>query len=418
MALICCLANGIYGQGSKSNVLLHESFGAVTDSIFEKLVKIRRTFHEKPELAGKEAHTREIVKKYLLDIGLEVETDLYGYSVVGILKGAEKGKRIAWRADMDALPADLPDPVAFKSTVKGVQHGCGHDIHMAIALGIAEVLAKNRQSLQGTVYFIFQPEEETFTGAKKMVENGLITRYKPDEIYGLHVTAMPVGQIIVKQNEMFAYQKGIRIKLQNTLSKEAINELITKIRTALARTKTGAKPWEIQRMVDEQDGLTKPNTIFGDYLVMGDIRNYVKQDTLMLETELYETDKRKLNHIIPIIKKVIADNNHTAALLSVSFIKENPTVVNDKRLTNSAVKILEQVYGKGTVMNSYGQVPYFNDDFAYFQQQIPGIYFFLGGSNMEKGIIAMNHAPNFQVDEACIGTGVNMFASLIAERLK
>ena len=247
---------------------------------------------------------------------------------------------------------------------------------------------------------------------------GLITKFKLEEIYGLHLTALPVGQIMVKENEMFAYQKGIRIQLTNSLSKEEVKELSTKIRTSLVRTNNGSKPWEIQSIIDSKIGLANPSTIFKDYLVMDEnFRSYSKNDTLFLEAELYETDAMKLKNIIPKIKQVISDQNYASQLLSVSYIKENPTVLNDPKLTNIAIKTFEKIYGKGYVTIDYGQVPYFNDDFAYFQQKIPGVYFFLGGSNFEKGIIAMNHAPNFKVDEECIRTGVKSFSSLIIERL-
>lgn len=180
--LVGCPPQIINGQ-QKDAVSAHQYIKAETDKIFEKLVQVRRDFHKNPELAGKEKQTQEALKKYLLDLGLQVKTDSYGYGITGILKGDKKGKRIAWRADMDALPNDFPDKTDFKSTVKGVQHGCGHDVHMAIALGIAEVLAKNKKALHGTVYFIFQPEEETFIGAKSMIEKGLLSQINPDEIY-------------------------------------------------------------------------------------------------------------------------------------------------------------------------------------------------------------------------------------------
>lgn len=152
-SMFLCSQNIIYGQQKKSEIRIHESIKLETDKVFDKLVQVRRHFHENPELAGKEKITQEVIKKYLLDLGIHVETNIYGYAVVGILKGDKKGKKIAWRADMDALPNDFPDKVDFKSKVKGVQHGCGHDVHMAIALGIAEVLSKNKKSLHGTVYF-------------------------------------------------------------------------------------------------------------------------------------------------------------------------------------------------------------------------------------------------------------------------
>ena len=411
--------SSIVAQNNKSKIETQKSIQLETDKIFEKLVQIRRDFHENPELAGKEKRTQEIIKKQLIDLGLKVETDIYGYGVVGILEGAKKGKRIAWRADMDALPNDFPDKSSFKFKTKGVQHGCGHDVHMTIALGIAEVLVKNKKSLHGTVYFIFQPEEETFIGAKKMVENEIFSKFKIDEIFALHVTALPTGQIMVKPNEMFAYQKEIGIQFKTALSNEEVKDLSAKIRKSLVRTINDSKPWEIQSILDPKIGLTNPNTIFKDYLISEEnFRSYSKNDTFRVNAEIYETDATRLKNIIPTVEKVITDNNYGSKLLSVSFIKENPTVLNHPNLTKTSINILDKIFGKGFVVPDYGQVPYFNDDFAYFQQKIPGVYFLLGGSNFQKGIIAMNHAPNFEVDEECIRTGVRTFSSLLFERGK
>jgi metal-dependent amidase/aminoacylase/carboxypeptidase family protein len=355
----------------------------------------------------------------LLNLGLEVKTDIYGYSIVGILKGSKKGKSIAWRADMDALPNDFPDNVDFKSIIKGVQHGCGHDVHMAIALGIAEVLAKNKKELKGTVYFIFQPQEEPFTGAKGMVDNKLFSKINPSEIYGLHITPGPVGQIMVKANEMYAYQKGIRLEFKNSVTKEMMAELYQKLRSTMTRTINNSKPWEIQHALDPKDGLASPHTIFKDYFIMDEhFINYSKNDTLVLEADVYETDKNKLKDIIPAIKKVIESEGLSAQLVSVTFFKENPTINNDPKLTNSASNTLNKMYGQGTVTVDYGQIPFSNDDFSYFQQKIQGVYFYLGGSNFEKGMIAMNHAPDFMVDEECIRVGIKCFSSLLYERLK
>jgi len=392
-----------YSQ-NKKEALTRELVSAETDRIYDKLVKIRRDIYANPELAGNEKRTQEIIKKYLLDLGIEVKTDTYGHSIIGILNREKKGKKIAWRAEMDALPNG--------------QHGCGHDVHMAIGLGIAEILAKNKESINGTVYFIFQPEEETFVGAKKMIEQGLFSIINPDEIYSLHVTALPVGQIMVKPNEMFAYQKRIRIKLKNELSKEEVKGLTRKMYSSLSRSQLNSKPWEIQHMSDPKIGLMNPNTIFKDYMIVDDKFNiYSEKDELFLETYLYETNQSNLQKIIPKIEQLIGEERYKDKLLSVSFIQENPTVVNDEKLTKSAIKTLNGIYGSNLVVPDYGQAPYFNDDFAYFQQKVPGVYFFLGGSNIEKGIVAMNHTPNFNVDEESIKIGVRSFSSLIMERL-
>ncbi|MCC9066418.1 M20 metallopeptidase family protein [Flavobacterium piscisymbiosum] len=396
----------------------HKRISADTDKIYDKLVELRRDFHENPELAGNEKRTQEIVKQYLLDLGIEVVMEVHGYSIVGILKGDKKGKSIAWRADMDALPNDFPDKVDFKSKIKGIQHGCGHDVHLAIALGIAEVLSKNKQSIKGTIYFIFQSEEETFAGAKGMIDKGLFSKINPEEIYGLHISALPVGEIMVKPNEMFAYQKRIRIKLKDELSKDETKALTAKIQSLLSRVQTCTKPWEIQSIVDPEIGLINQNTIFKDYLfVDGQFNVYSKNGELFLEAYLYETNKSNLPKIIPQIEELLAKEKYTQKVISVSFVQENPTVINDENLTKKAIKSLNKIYGNNLVVNDFGQIPYFNDDFAYFQQKIPGVYFLLGGSNSEKGIVAMNHAPNFTVDEESIKIGVRSFSSLIIERL-
>ncbi|MCT4012452.1 amidohydrolase [Elizabethkingia anophelis] len=413
------LACSVGTQQNSEATSVHQSIQSETDKVFNKLVEIRRDLHENPELAGHEVRTQKVLEKYLINLGLEVQKDLYGHSLIGILQGGKKGKKIAWRADMDALPGNNADKVSFKSKNKDIWHGCGHDVHMAIGLGIAEVLSKYKKELKGTVYFIFQPEEETFVGAKKMIDNGLFSKISPDEIYGLHVTALPVGQIMTKPEEVFAYQKRVKIELKNTLSDKEVKELSKKISASLSRNENNSKPWEIQYITDPKIGLMNPNTIFKNYRIIDE--NFLSgsdDKSFSMKAYIYETNADKLKEIIPQIKQVLETNGYKDQLLSVSYIQENPTVFNDKNLTNLATETLEKIYGKMVMVKDYGQVPYFNDDFAFFQQKKQGVYFLLGGSNFKKGIIAMNHTPDFEVDEESIRNGVKSFSSLIYERLK
>ena len=413
------LACSVSAQQNSEATSVHQSIQSETDKVFNKLVEIRRDLHENPELAGHEVRTQKVLEKYLINLGLEVQKDLYGHSLIGILQGGKKGKKIAWRADMDALPGNNADKVSFKSKNKDIWHGCGHDVHMAIGLGIAEVLSKYKKQLKGTVYFIFQPEEETFVGAKKMIDNGLFSKISPDEIYGLHVTALPVGQIMTKPEEVFAYQKRVKIELKNTLSDKEVKELSKKISASLSRNENNSKPWEIQYITDPKIGLMNPNTIFKNYRIIDE--NFLSgsdDKSFSMKAYIYETNADRLKEIIPQIKQVLETNGYKDQLLSVSYIQENPTVFNDKNLTNLATETLEKIYGKMVMVKDYGQVPYFNDDFAFFQQKKQGVYFLLGGSNFKKGIIAMNHTPDFEVDEESIRNGVKSFSSLIYERLK
>ena len=396
---------------------IHPKIEKDTEEIFDRLVELRRDFHRHPELAGNEIRTSKIIAEYLSDLGLEVKTGIAGNGVIGILRGNGNGKNIAWRADMDALPNDFPDDVSYKSTVEGIQHGCGHDVHMAIGLGIAEVLAKNKDSIQGTVYFIFQPEEETFVGAKNMVGSSEFSNIDLDEIYSLHVTALPVGQIMVKPKELYAYQKRVQISFSDTFTEDDAKKLYDTIRREILRKKGGANPWEIPKAFDSIGGLRNPNTAFRDYLFLED--SFVieeENNQLHIKAYLYETDKDNLPNILPKIEQLISSSEFKEEFIAISYIQENPTVLNDEELTDQAINILNDIYGYETVVIDYGQIPYFNDDFFYFQQKIPGVYFLFGGSNVEKGIMAMNHAPNFRVDEECIKIGVESFSSLILER--
>jgi metal-dependent amidase/aminoacylase/carboxypeptidase family protein len=405
-------------QNNKIVPPVHQSIQVSANQMADQLVQIRRTLHQHPELAGKEKQTQAFLQKHLVNLGLEVITQTNGYGIIGVLKTGKKGKKIAWRADMDALPNDFPDPVDFKSTQAGVQHGCGHDIHMTIALGMAQVLAKNMEQLSGTFYFIFQTEEETFVGAKKLLDNQ-IAQLHLDEIYGLHVTAMSAGQIMVKPNEIFAYQKRVQLRFNKTLDKEAIQEISQLLDAGLSRSMTNSKPWEMQQILDPKIGLSNDKTIFQDYCFLNQPYSaYTEKEEQILATDLYETNAQKIPLIIPQIKKILAASKYGSNLSAVSFIQENITVNNDPKLTGLAIQTLDQIYGKDFVVKAYGQVPFFNDDFAFYQQKIPGVYFLFGGSNFEKGWIAMNHAPNFIVDESCLLSGVKYFSSLLVERAK
>jgi len=397
---------------------IHQEIEKQTDEIFERLVVIRRAFHEYPELAGNEKRTSKIISNYLLNLGLEVKTGVAGNGVIGILKGNKKGKNIGWRADMDAIPSNHPDEVSYKSKINGVQHGCGHDVHMAIGLGIAEVLSKNKESLNGTVYFIFQPEEETFVGAKKMISDNVFSQLNIDEIYSLHVTALPMGQIMVKPDEIYAYQKQIQITFNNDVTKDDAKTLYKSIRNQVFRKKDQVDIWDFPKVFDSINTLTNPNTIFNDYLFLEE--NFVMEqdsDQLRIKSFLYETNKSDIPKILPNIGQIINNSELNDHFISTSYIQENPTVLNHKGLTAKAINSINKIYGLGTVSKSYGQLPYFNDDFFHFQQKIPGVYFLLGGSNSDKGFVAMNHAPNFRVDEECIKIAVQTFSSLIFERI-
>ncbi len=379
------------------------------------LVHLKRDLHQHPELSGKEKRTSKIVQDYLLDLGLEVRTDFGGYSVVGILKGSKEGKKIAWRADMDAaLHVFGSNPNAKPKAA----HVCGHDIHTTIGLGIANTLSKMKDRMIGTVYFIFQPAEETFKGAKSMIENGLFQEIHPDEIFGLHVFPTEVGTVSSKPNELFAYQRRIKLTFDTTIDQNAFRKFLKELLEGFIRHKANGEPWSLVDLNDPKYGLSNPKTIYNDYFILGsNISTRNGDNTISFECTYYETDSTRLDSISKTITNTILDSEYAKFYIKTSFTAERPTVLNDSKLTEESLTILKGLYGEEKVKTFYGQIPYSNEDFIFYQNEVPGVMFLLGGSNKEKGINALPHTSEFEVDEEVIPLGVNIFSNFLTKRI-
>ena len=407
----------LYGQSSITETSIHDLVKNRADEIFDSLVEVRRDFHMYPELSGKEQRTSKKIEEYLLDLGLEVKTGVGGYGVVGILNGGKQGKKIAWRADIDAFSTNFPDIVEFASKSAGVRHICGHDVHTTIALGIANVLSDIKDELNGTVYFLFQPSEESFEGAKLMIKDGLFDIITPDEIYGLHMFPIPTGTISTKPDEVFTYMRRIRVSFKKGVPVDNVKELTTAIARDLSRAKPESKPWELQNLSHPEIGIFSPDNSYQDYLIIRDnFRVTELNDRYLFESVLYETDRLNLDSILIKAEQQILNSEYKDKFIGIEYTSEDPGVDNNKELTESALNLISEVYGGKSIIPDYGQIPFFNDDFSYFQQHVPGVYFLLGGSNSDKGLISMPHSPNFAVDEESIRIGVKYFASLIINR--
>ncbi|NKI30395.1 M20 metallopeptidase family protein [Croceivirga thetidis] len=389
----------------------NEKIANLSREIFDELIAIRNDLHDHPELAGKEKRTAKIVEDYLLNLGLEVKTGIGGYGVVGILNGNKKGKKIAWRADMDAALHVFDNKLNHKPQVA---HICGHDVHTTIALGMANVLSKCKADIQGTVYFIFQPAEESFEGAKSMLEDGLFEEIQTDEIFGLHVFPTEIGSISSKPNELFAYQRRIKLTFENTIEQDAFSDFFQKILEGLVRHKTNTEPWSLDFLTDPQNGLSNPNTIYSDYFILGStIATRYEKNTTSFECTYYETDAERLDRITD----TVINSEFGEFYINTSFTAERPTVMNDPKLTSESISLLKGLHGKENVNLFYGQMPYSNEDFIYYQNKKPGVMFLLGASNHEKGIYALPHTSEFEVDEEVIKIGVYYFSTFLAEKI-
>ena len=406
--------------GQKTTKSIHTDIQQRTDQIFDSLVKIRRDLHRYPEVGGNEQRTSTKIAQYLTALGLEVKTNIGGYGVVGILKGAKPGKKIAWRADIDAMPSKAPDVVDFRSKHEGVRHICGHDVHTAVALGIANVLTHQKEDLEGTVYFVFQPSEENIKGALAMMDDGLFDIIDPEEMYAMHVTPFPAGTIAAKPEEMFADYKQLNLTFQKTTDNEALIAFTKKQLMSLENVAPESKFWNMQNMGDPEIGVTAPKSIYNNFTTV-EKNNYPVTKTenkIVISTFLSFSDKKQRDSAVPKLKTQIGESKYADKFIKAELVNVFPTLDNNEALVNAGLERLSGIYGKNRVLRMYGVVADGrSDDFAFFQPKVPSVYFFMGGSNYEKGIIAQTHSPNFAVDESCIKTGVNLFSSLLVERL-
>lgn len=393
---------------------IHKKIEHQTESIFNNLIEIRNDLNSHPEISGNEKRTSEVIELHLKNLGLEVHTNIGGYGVVGILKTNRKGKKIAWRADIDALP-HLSEK---KSNYSDAKHLCGHDVNTTIALGIANILAQNKDNLSGTVYFVFQPSEETLKGAKAMIKDNLLSLINPDEIYALHIAPMPDGIIATKPENIFADYKKINITIKNSDLDDVVDFTKNQI-LKLQNISKDSKFWDNKSLLDPNIGLGNPNTIFKNYIT---VDSNFKVSKGKKETKITNSISVSNLKLIDSIKKKIKDSfkqsKYANQLIDISFENKVELVINDNKLTSKAIKTLSNIY-PNNIIRLHGEIPDGrSDDFSVFQQKIPGVYFLLGASSFEKGIISMPHSPSFSIDENSIKTGVKYFSSLIYERTK
>ena len=398
------------------------------DDVGDQVIAWRRDFHANPELSNREFRTAKIVAAQLEGMGFEVKTGIAHTGVVGLLRGGRPGPVVALRADMDALPVTEQNDLPFRSTVRatyngqetGVMHACGHDTHVAIALGAARVLAGMREQLPGTVMMIFQPAEEGAPkgeegGAELMLEEGLFAIAKPDAIFGLHVwSALNAGQIGYRSGPMMASSDRIEIVVNG-------------------RQTHGSKPWggidpivvaaqivmNLQTIVSREVDITRAPAVVSIGSIHGGIRNNIIPDSVTMLGTVRTFDQDMRTDIAERIKRTVtttAEVSGTSA--SVEYDFGYPVTVNDPDLTALSVNRLEAVVGADNV----GEIALITgaEDFSYFQKRVPGFYFMLGATpaGQDASKAPSNHSPLFFVDESTLQTGVSALSSLAVMALQ
>ena len=378
--------------------------------IENKIIEMRRKLHSAPELSNMEFQTSSFVSSQLEQLGLEVKTKVGGTGVVGILKSSRKGKGnvVALRADMDALPITEESDVPFKSKNEGIMHACGHDTHVAMLLGAAEILSKRTDAFSGTVKFLFQPAEEQGGrgGAKPMIEDGAMLRPKVDYVFGLHISSpYPSGTFALRPGPLMAAPDGFKITVkgrgghgsepQATIDPIFVStEVISAIQGIANRMIDQVEPFVIS--VCSIHSGTKNNIIPDNAILEGTIRT------------VNEKTRARAKRLLKTITESVCRTFGASCL--VEFAEDAyPVTVNDPAVTKEVTEVLRKIRGTKTEKT---EVILGAEDFSRFLQLARGTYYFLGTINKKKGCVYPNHSSKFKVDEAVLKYGATSLAML------
>ena len=393
-----------------------------------KVIAWRRDIHEHPELSNREFRTAKVIAEHLQKLGLEVKTGVAKTGVVGLLRGGKPGPVVALRADMDGLPVVEAVDLPFASKVKGeyegkevgVMHACGHDTHVAILMGVAEMLTKIKSQLPGTIKFIFQPAEEGAPrgeefGAALMIKEGVLENPKPNAVFGLHVVAMMhTGTIGYRAGPTMAAADIMRIKVKGRQTHGSAPWAGVDPIVAAAQIVLG-----LQTIISRQVNITNEPAV----LTIGSIHGGNRFNIIPEEVELVgtirtfdEAMRDDIHRRIKLTAESIAASQGATAQIEIE--KPYAVTINDEELTALMVPTLKKVAGDKNVMvrpKTTGA-----EDFAFYQQKIPGLFYFIGITppSQDLGKVAINHSPKFFVDESGLLLGIRSLANLAVDYLQ
>lgn len=385
-----------------------------------KLIEWRRNFHQHPELSNREFRTGKLIAEYLKSLGMEVQYPVAKTGVVGILKGGKPGPVVALRADMDGLPVNERNSLPFMSKEistlagmeTGVMHACGHDAHMSMLMGVADILVRNKSELRGTVKFVFQPSEEGAPageegGAALMIKEGVLDNPRVDVIFGLHIQSLlPVGQLAYRSEGLMASVDGLNIKVSGVGAH-------------------GATPWDsvdpivvsgqiiegLQTIVSRQTDLTKAPAVVTIGSIHGGIRRNIIPEEVNMEGTIRTFDadmQKKVHEKIKLTATKIAEASGATATVDIQIMY--PVTYNDPVLTATMAPSLSKASNDINITAPVTMA----EDFSFFQQKVPGLFIFLGAypADMKLAKRPVHHTADFMIDERAFVTGVKALATL------
>jgi amidohydrolase len=390
---------------------------AAVEAETPRVIAWRRDLHANPELGFAETRTAALVAEHLRGLGLEVRTGVGRTGVVGVLRGGRPGRTVALRADMDALPVLEATGLPFASTATGtymgntvpVAHACGHDAHIAMLMGAAEVLAGMKDDIAGTIVFIFQPAEEGAPpgepkgGAALMIEEGALSNPRPDAIFGLHVVPGRAGTVFYRPRGFMAASDRVDIVLHG-------------------RQTHGAWPWKgvdviaasadivqtINSLTARTIDPTTTPTVFTIATLDAGVRYNIIPDTATLSGTLRTFDIAQRDDLVARARTAIGNVAENYGATAEFSVRQNAALVfNNEELSAWLAPVLTEAAGEGNV-NPATPPTTVAEDFSYLSQEVPGVFYHLGGTpeGVDPANAPPNHSPGFDVNEKVLPLGV------------
>lgn len=387
------------------------NFLSESQALEKDLIKWRRDFHRHPELGFKEKRTANIVAQELTDLGLAVTTGIAKTGVVGLLSGEHPGPTVMVRCDMDALPIQEQNDTDYASTIPGVMHACGHDGHTAIGLAAAKILSRYREKMSGTVKFVFQPAEEGLGGAQAMIEGGVLIDPKPDIVLGLHlINDFTVGELVIRPGPIATSNDNLFCTIHGKGGHGAIPNLardplvatahvISALQTIVSRNISPLETGVVTIATMQAEGAS--NIIPEAVKLTGTIRAFLPENRELIHRRVRE------------ICEGVANALGCQAQIDIETV--NPSIINDPEVTSVVYEAAKGIVGEEKINTTYRSSA--SDDVAFFIEQIPGCFFFIGSSNPERGMIFPVHNARFDFDEHALVIGVATLVATISKYL-
>jgi amidohydrolase len=396
---------------------------SLASSDIERLIRDRRDFHAHPELAYNEQRTATTVAERLEGLSYEVTRGVGRTGVVGLLEGLKQApeadseadtRALLYRADMDALPVQEENDVDYRSQNDGVMHACGHDAHVAIALGVAAQMARERDQLRGHLKFAFQPAEEGGKGAVAMIEDGVLESPKVSATVGLHVwNNFPIGTVGIYAGPMMAAVDEFELTIQGRGGHGAMPQQTVDAIVVAAQVVT-----TLQTIVSRNVSPLDAAVVTVGKFTAGNAFNIIA-DTAHLRGTI-RTFSQETNASIPeMFERVIRGVCISlGATYQLDYKRQTPPLVNSEEVCEMVAECAAEVVGRQHVIRDESVRTMGGEDMSYFLEQVKGCYFFLGTRNESRGLTYPHHSPRFDIDESALATGVEIMTRVIRKYLQ